>query len=201
MRQTLLGGCISSSTAVKNAARCGTRRTTPSKLRGACETRNQFFTPSYVVDFLVQNSLGRRLLDSAPDSSLAEDLPLLVNRTAFTGRPIDLKEVRVLDPACGSGHFLLGAFDLLERAWELQGVSAEQAAPHIVSALWGIQHRFAVRSSGVCRNRDAGAPTLQESRDAEAKRFNCKGPARTVQWLGLRIIGASSERSRFCVTR
>ena len=41
--------------------------------------RNQFFTPRYVVDFLVQNSLGRRLLDADPSSPLLDDLPLLVD--------------------------------------------------------------------------------------------------------------------------
>ena len=41
--------------------------------------RNQFFTPRYVVDFLVQNSLGRRLLDAEPSSPLIDDLPLLVD--------------------------------------------------------------------------------------------------------------------------
>jgi hypothetical protein len=100
--------------------------------------RNQFFTPRYVVDFLVHNTLGRRLLEANPDSGLANDLTLLLDPPEEQGAPLDLIDVRVLDPACGSGHFLLGAYDVLERAWELQGVSPEDAAPHIVSSLWGI---------------------------------------------------------------
>jgi len=100
--------------------------------------RNQFFTPRYVVDFLVHNSLGRRLLEADPTSALLADLPLLLDPPTEAGEPIALSEVRVLDPACGSGHFLLGAYDVLERAWELQGVSPEDAAPRIVSSLWGI---------------------------------------------------------------
>ncbi|MCY3861723.1 MAG: BREX-1 system adenine-specific DNA-methyltransferase PglX [bacterium] len=101
--------------------------------------RNQFFTPGYVVDFLVQNSLGRRLLDADPNSQLIDDLPLLVDPPAQQGEPIQLEEIRVLDPACGSGHFLLAAYDLLERAWQHSGVSPTDAASHIVGSLWGIE--------------------------------------------------------------
>ena len=100
--------------------------------------RNQFFTPRYVVDFLVQNSLGRRLLDADPQSPLLDDLPLLVDPPTEPGQPVDLAEVSVLDPACGSGHFLLGAYDLLERAWSHAGVEPRDAAPSILRSLWGI---------------------------------------------------------------
>lgn len=100
--------------------------------------RNQWFTPRYVVDFLVQNTLGRRLLETEPESALRESLPLLVDPPSRKGRPLELEDVRVLDPAVGSGHFLLGCYDLLERAWEERGVSPEDAAPHILPCLWGI---------------------------------------------------------------
>ncbi|MCY4424525.1 MAG: BREX-1 system adenine-specific DNA-methyltransferase PglX [Acidimicrobiaceae bacterium] len=100
--------------------------------------RNQFFTPRYVVDFLVQNSLGRRLIDADPQSRLLDDLPLLVDPPTEPGLPVDLAEVSVLDPACGSGHFLLGAYDLLEKAWSHAGVDPGDAAPSILGSLWGI---------------------------------------------------------------
>ncbi len=99
--------------------------------------RNQFFTPRYVVDFLVQNTLGRRLVESNPSSPLLEELPLLVDPASEPGPPLDLDRVAVLDPACGSGHFLLGCYDLLEQAWELRGVSPSESAPSIVASLWG----------------------------------------------------------------
>jgi len=100
--------------------------------------RNQFFTPRYVVDFLVQNTLGRRLIENDPTSPLLGELPLLVDPSNDPGPPLDLDLVAVLDPACGSGHFLLGCFDLLERAWELQGVPPSDSAPAIVASLWGV---------------------------------------------------------------
>jgi predicted RNA methylase len=100
--------------------------------------RNQFFTPRYVVDFLVQNTLGRRLIENDPASPLLDELVLLVDPPTAPGPPLDLNETTVLDPACGSGHFLLGCYDLLERAWELRGVSPSESAPAIVASLWGV---------------------------------------------------------------
>ena len=100
--------------------------------------RNQFFTPRYVVDFLVQNTLGRRLIENDPASLLLDDLPLLVDPPKAQGTVLQLDQVKCLDPACGSGHFLLGCYDLLERAWELAGVASSESAPMIVDALWGV---------------------------------------------------------------
>ena len=100
--------------------------------------RNQFFTPRYVVDFLVHNSLGRRLMEGNPVSALLKQLPMLIDPPAEATASISLVDVRVLDPAVGSGHFLLGAYDLLEEAWALEGVSPRDAAPRIMQSLWGI---------------------------------------------------------------
>lgn len=100
--------------------------------------RNQFFTPRYVVDFLVQNSLGRRLIDADPTSPLLDELPLLIDPPRERGEPVDLADVSMLDPACGSGHFLLAGYDVLERAWYHAGVDPAEAAPAIVRSLWGI---------------------------------------------------------------
>lgn len=100
--------------------------------------RNQFFTPGYVVDYLVQNTLGRHLVARDPTGQLVSQLSLLVDPPEYCGIPWDLDEISVLDPAVGSGHFLLGAYDLLEKAWELAGVDPAEAAPRILNNLWGI---------------------------------------------------------------
>ena len=100
--------------------------------------RNQFFTPRYVVDFLVQNTIGRRLIESDPASSLLDVLPMLVDPPTEPGPRLDLEDVKCLDPACGSGHFLLGCYDILERAWELAGIAPSESAPKIVASLWGV---------------------------------------------------------------
>jgi hypothetical protein len=100
--------------------------------------RNQFFTPRYVVDFLVQNTIGRRLIENDPSTPLLEELPLLVDPPTTQGPPLDLADVKCLDPACGSGHFLLGCYDILERAWDLAGIPPSMSAPSIVASLWGV---------------------------------------------------------------
>ncbi|MEX1270952.1 MAG: hypothetical protein WEB55_00715, partial [Acidimicrobiia bacterium] len=68
---------------------------------------------------------------------LVDDLPYLVQLPS-AHHEIDLDTISVLDPACGSGHFLLAAYDILEQAWTHRGVAPADAAPAIVPALWGI---------------------------------------------------------------
>lgn len=87
--------------------------------------RNQFFTPAYVVRFLADNTLGRLWNEMHPETRLVERCAYLVP-TAVPSAPLrDPRDLRILDPACGSGHFLLYAFDLLleiyEEAWALEG--------------------------------------------------------------------------------
>ena len=65
-------------------------------------------------------------------------MPLLLGEVDDDAPPLDLADVSVLDPAVGSGHFLLGAYDLLERAWGEQGVSPSDAAPRILGSLFGV---------------------------------------------------------------
>jgi predicted RNA methylase len=95
--------------------------------------RNQFFTPRYVVDWLVDNTLGRRLRAAGYEL----DLPLLEGEDD-SAATLKLADVRILDPAVGSGHFLLGCYDLLERAWASIGVAPHEAAPRILATLHGI---------------------------------------------------------------
>lgn len=77
--------------------------------------RNQFFTPRYVVQFLTDNSLGRMWREMRGADTQLDHLDYLVKpEEGFEERaPKDPRDLRVLDPACGSGHFLLYAFDLL----------------------------------------------------------------------------------------
>jgi hypothetical protein len=87
--------------------------------------RNQFFTPRYVVRFLVDNTLARMWWQMrGGDTRLAKICEFLVreNVDESVGDKKDPREIKILDPACGSGHFLLYAFDLLttiyEEAWQ-----------------------------------------------------------------------------------
>jgi hypothetical protein len=84
--------------------------------------RNQFFTPRYVVRFLVDNTLGRIWLEMRTgDTTLVDRCEYMVREPAENYAPRvkkDPRDLRVLDPACGSGHFLLYAFDLLLTIYE-----------------------------------------------------------------------------------
>jgi len=84
--------------------------------------RNQFFTPRYVVQFLTDNTLGRIWYEMrGTETVLAERCEYMINEPDETFAPRskkDPRDLRVLDPACGSGHFLLYAFDLLLTIYE-----------------------------------------------------------------------------------
>ena len=95
--------------------------------------RNQFFTPRYVVEFLVDNTLALTWSEVYPAAQLLERCDYLLELEGERPtRPIkDPRDLRVLDPACGSGHFLLYAFGILEAmyrdAWSNE-LAAEDAA-------------------------------------------------------------------------
>lgn len=84
--------------------------------------RNQFFTPRYVVQFLTDNTLGRIWYEmSGTNTVLADRCEYMVRKPDEEFAPRakkDPRDIRVLDPACGSGHFLLYAFDLLLAMYE-----------------------------------------------------------------------------------
>ena len=98
--------------------------------------RNQFFTPRYVVQFLVDNTLARTWWQMrGGDTRLAESCEYLVldNAGELERAKKDPRDLKILDPACGSGHFLLYAFDLLqtiyEEAWARRRVAALPRRP------------------------------------------------------------------------
>ena len=80
----------------------------------------QLFTEPYMVQFLLHNSLGAWWVNRRPDKACPVDLTYL-RRTedgapaagAFDGWPDNLSQFRLLDPCCGSGHFLVAAFLML----------------------------------------------------------------------------------------
>lgn len=92
----------------------------------------QLFTPNWIVKYLVQNSVGRQWLMTYPDSGLkarmeyyiepAEQEPSVVEALAtITPSSIDPETIKVLDPACGSGHILVEAYDILKAIYEERG--------------------------------------------------------------------------------
>ena len=86
----------------------------------------QLFTPRPAVRFLVENTLGRLWLAMHPDSQLASEMPYLVPPAGDQPHhPVkSVREIRVLDPACGTMHFGLVAFDLLVKMYREEMANA-----------------------------------------------------------------------------
>jgi type I restriction-modification system DNA methylase subunit len=74
--------------------------------------QSQVYTPQWVVKFLVDNTLGKAYLEMFPDSRIKEKYQIANAPKTQVKHPKDLREMRLLDPACGSGNFLIYAFSL-----------------------------------------------------------------------------------------
>lgn len=98
------------------------------KKAGAAEipAATQLFTPHWIVRYLVENSVGRLWMLNHPDSRLVEKMDYFIapvdGETDFL-KITSPEELTVIDPACGSGHMLTYAFDLLYSIYEEAGYS------------------------------------------------------------------------------
>lgn len=99
----------------------------------------QLFTPNWIVKYLVQNSVGRLWLMAHPESTLVSEweyyiqpaeqtdevnaqLKQLINvRISEDGDTLNPESITVLDPACGSGHILVEAYDCLKAIYLERG--------------------------------------------------------------------------------
>ncbi len=103
----------------------------------------QLFTPHWIVRYLVENSLGRLWMLNRPGSKLADRMDYYIRpeqpETDFL-RIRKPEEIRICDPACGSGHMLTYAFDLLRAIYEEEGCDPEEIPEKIlVNNLFGIE--------------------------------------------------------------
>ena len=74
--------------------------------------QSQVYTPQWVVKFLVDNTLGKAYMEMFPDSRIKEKYLIANIPNHQVRHPKDLRQMRLLDPACGSGNFLIYAFSL-----------------------------------------------------------------------------------------
>lgn len=92
----------------------------------------QLFTPNWIVKYLVQNSVGRQWLQTYPDSAIKTQMEYYIEPAeqsdevnqqlkAITPESIDPETIKVLDPACGSGHILIEAYNVLKAIYEERG--------------------------------------------------------------------------------
>jgi type I restriction-modification system DNA methylase subunit len=73
-----------------------------------------YYTPRYIVDYIVAHTLGEKI---KPVLAEAKSLLGCKNFKAAYEKICELSQIKVLDPAMGSGSFLLGAFDALAAAY------------------------------------------------------------------------------------
>lgn len=92
----------------------------------------QLFTPNWIVKYMVQNSLGAQWLATYPNSSLREQMEYYIEPAeqtpevraqlkAITPDSLNPEEITLIDPACGSGHILVEAYDLFKAIYLERG--------------------------------------------------------------------------------
>lgn len=85
----------------------------------------QLFTPNWIVQYMVQNTLGAKWMAAYPNSKLKEKMPYYIEPAKQTNEVyksfkeiasvgINPEELTFLDPACGSGHILIEAYNLFK---------------------------------------------------------------------------------------
>lgn len=94
----------------------------------------QLFTPEWIVRYMVENSLGRLWMLNNPGSSLRERMEYYIEPDAKHEDFIRIsspEEITLCDPACGSGHILVYAFELLFHMYEERGYR-EREIPELI---------------------------------------------------------------------
>jgi hypothetical protein len=97
----------------------------------------QLFTPNWIVQYLVQNSIGRQWMLSYPESNLKQQMPYFIpvaeqadaaqqKLNELTPSEIDPETIKVIDPASGSGHILVEAYNTLKHIYEERGYRSRE---------------------------------------------------------------------------
>lgn len=110
----------------------------------------QLFTPNWIVKYMVQNSLGAQWLATYPDSGIRGDMEYYIAPAeqtpevqaqidAITPKQLDPEALTLIDPAVGSGHILVEAYDLFRSIYLERGYTKREAARAILTKnLFGI---------------------------------------------------------------
>lgn len=89
----------------------------------------QLFTPHWIVRYLVENSVGRLWMLNHPSSRLVDQMDYYIAPVDDESDFLKItspEELTVIDPACGSGHMLTYAFDLLYAIYEEEGYAPSE---------------------------------------------------------------------------
>ena len=102
----------------------------------------QLFTPDWIVKYMVENSLGKLALES---TGINENLKnnwkyYIESELDKNSEKIKIEDVKILDPAMGSGHILVYTFDLLFEMYENLGWSTKDSVLSILkNNLYGLE--------------------------------------------------------------
>jgi hypothetical protein len=102
----------------------------------------QLFTPNWIVKYMIQNSLGAKWLACYPNSSVRstfeyyiepaeQNLEIQEKIRATTPKEINPDDLTLLDPACGSGHILVEAYDVFKAIYLERGFTLREV-PHLI---------------------------------------------------------------------
>ena len=113
----------------------------------------QLFTPRWIVEYMVQNTVGKLWLQNHPDSGLRKYMPYYIESASVSpsgempeGQRGDylkvnaVEELTLLDQACGSGHILVYGFELLSKIYEEEGYNPSEIPQLIIEKnLYGFE--------------------------------------------------------------
>ena len=104
----------------------------------------QLFTPRWIVEYMVQNTVGKLWLQNRPNSSLREYMPYYIESPSATHndylRINSPEDITLLDQACGSGHILVYGFELLTKIYEEEGYNPSDIPQLIIEKnLYGFE--------------------------------------------------------------
>lgn len=104
----------------------------------------QLFTPRWIVEYMVQNTVGKLWLQNNPQSKLREHMPYFIESPSVTTDEYlkinSVEEITLLDQACGSGHILVYGFELLSKIYEEEGYNKSEIPTLIIQKnLYGFE--------------------------------------------------------------
>ncbi|WP_300435931.1 BREX-1 system adenine-specific DNA-methyltransferase PglX [Christiangramia sp.] len=96
----------------------------------------QLFTPRWIVEYMVQNTVGKLWLQNNPKSGLRDHMEYFIESPSVEAEDylkIDsVEEITLLDQACGSGHILVYGFELLSKIYEEEGYNPSEIPQLII---------------------------------------------------------------------
>src|SRR5699024_8234124 len=100
----------------------------------------QLFTPDWIVQYMVQNSLGRYWVEAHPEHhDLTQDWQFFIEHEEgfqekiepYVNKKLNVEDIKCFDPAMGSGHILVYMFDVLYEIYSKSGYM-EREIPRLI---------------------------------------------------------------------